>query len=116
MMSPAVTPYQSAYLVNRDWRGFETNGRLRDGVTLAQAQAEVDVVMRDLEREHPTTNKDTIGIVRYEMQRRMEGRRLAPSILLGLVILVLLIACANVAGLMMAKASSRLRERAVKRS
>ena len=110
MMSPAVTPYQLAYLVNRDWRGFEMNGRLRDGVTLAQAQAEVDVVMRDLEREHPRTNKDTIGIVRYEMQRRMEGHRLAPSILLGLVILVLLIACANVAGLMMAKAASRLRE------
>jgi putative ABC transport system permease protein len=110
MMSPVVTPYQTAYLVNRDWRGFEMNGRLRDGVTLAQARAEVDLVMRDLERQHPKTNKDTIGIVRYEMQRRMEGHRLAPSILLGLVILVLLIACANVAGLMMAKATSRLRE------
>jgi len=111
MMTPVLSPDGDGLLVNRSWRSFEMDARLRPGVTLAQAQAEVTVLMRDLERQHPETNKNCVGIVRYEMDRRTENNNsLPPKILLALVALVLLIACANVASLMMARAFSRLRE------
>jgi predicted permease len=111
MMTSVLSPNGDGLLVNRSWRSFEMDGRLRPGVTLARAQAEVTVLMRDLERRHPDTNKNCVGIVRYEMERRTEGSNSpAPTILLALVVLVLLIACANVASLMMARAFSRLRE------
>ena len=111
MMTADLTADGVGLLVNRSWRSFDVLARLREGVTLERAQAEITVLMRDLERQHPDTNKNTVGIIRYEIARRTEGQgSLPPKILLGLVTLVLLIACANVASLMMAKAASRLRE------
>ena len=111
MMTSVLSSDGNGLLVNRTWRAFEMDGRLRPGVTLQQAQAELTVLMRDLERQHPDTNKDCVGIVRYEIERRTQGDgSLPPKILLVLVVLVLLIASANVASLMMARASARLRE------
>jgi predicted permease len=98
-------------LTHRSYRGFSMMGRLRPGVTVKQAQAELDTLMRDLERAYPDTNKDTTAYVRKEMDRRLIGNGvLLPSILMVLVLLVLLIACANVASLLMARATSRMRE------
>jgi macrolide transport system ATP-binding/permease protein len=111
MMSGQVAPGGGDVLTHRDWRGFGVLGRLNPGVSLAQSQAEMNVIMSELEREHPETNKDTVAIVRNEVERRREANGLVwPVILMGLVVLVLLMACANVASLMMAKATSRLRE------
>ena len=111
MMTAAVAPEGSDTLTHRDYRGCNLLGRLKPGVTIAQAQAELNVIMSDLERQYPATNKDTIAIIRNEMSRRLQGGNTTfAGILIGLVVLVLIMACVNVASLMMAKATSRVRE------
>jgi predicted permease len=111
MMTAAVSPEGSDTLTHRTYRGCNLLGRLKPGVTMAQAQAEMDVIMSELEHEYPDSNKDTVAILRKEMSRRLENGAATPGfILMGLVVLVLMMACANVASLMMAKATSRIRE------
>jgi predicted permease len=111
MMTAAVSPEGSDTLTHRSYRGCNLLGRLKRGVTIAQAQAEMDVIMSELEHEYPDSNKDTVAILRKEMSRRLENGAATPGfILMGLVVLVLMMACANVASLMMAKATSRIRE------
>lgn len=111
VMSAQVMPDGADVLKQRSYRGFDIRGRLNPGVTLSQAQAEMDVIMRDLEREHPESNKDTVAYVRNDMNRRLgNGLSGLPLVLIGMVILVLLMACANVSSLLMAKATSRLKE------
>jgi predicted permease len=98
-------------LAQRSYRSFVIYGRLKPGVSVTQAQAEMNIIMSALERQYPGSNKDTVGIVRKEMYRRLEGNVVfLPAILSGLVILVLLMACANVASLLLARATSRLKE------
>jgi predicted permease len=110
-MAAQVTGDGADTLKQRSYRSFEIRGRLNPGVTLAQAQAELNSIMSALELEHPESNKDNVAIIRTEMGRRMElGFTAAPSLLGGLVVLVLLMACANVASLLMARATSRIKE------
>jgi macrolide transport system ATP-binding/permease protein len=113
MMSAQVLADGSDTLKQRSYRAFDIRGRLLPGVNVAQAQAEMNVIMSSLEREHPESNKDNVAIVRTEMGRRMELSDVSvPTILTTLVILVLLMACANVASLLMARATSRIKETA----
>ena len=107
MMTAAVSPEGSDTLTHRSYRGGTLLGRLKPGVTIAQAQAEMNIIMSNLEREYPDSNKDTVAIIRKEMSRRLQnGTATQAGILMGLVVLVLMMACANVASLMMAKATS----------
>jgi predicted permease len=111
MMTPAVSPEGNDNLTHRDYRSCTLLGRLKPGVPIAQAQSELNVIMSSLERDYPATNKDTVAIVRSEMSRRLENGAATPGfILMTLVVLVLMMACANVASLMMAQAASRIRE------
>src|SRR5215472_11415266 len=111
MMTAAVAPEGSDTLTHRSYRGCTLLGRLKPGVTVAQAQAELNLIMSDLEREYPQDNKDTVAIVRNEMSRRLQGgSAMTAGILMGLVVLVLVMACVNVASLMLAKATHRVRE------
>jgi predicted permease len=113
VMTAQVTADGNDILKQRSYRAFDMFGRLHPGVTVAQAQAEMNVIMSGLERAHPESNKDNVAIVRTEMGRRLEtGLVAVPSLLGGLVVLVLLMACANVASLLMARATSRLKETA----
>jgi putative ABC transport system permease protein len=111
MMSAEITADGADILKQRTYRNYAMFGRLNPGVTVAEAQAEMNVIMSELEREHPESNKDSVVIVRTELGRRMEtGLVAVPSLLGALVILVLVMACGNVASLMMARATSRLKE------
>jgi predicted permease len=110
MMAQGLTTDGNDIFTHRGWREFDMLGRLNAGVTVAQAQAEMNGIMRDLEKEYPDTNKDTAAFVRKEMDRRMSQGVLLPAVIMTLVLLVLLIACANVASLLMARATSRMKE------
>jgi ABC-type antimicrobial peptide transport system permease subunit len=110
-MSAQIIANGGDTLTHRDYRSFLIYGRLKPGVSVTQAQAEMNVIMSALERQYPDSNKDTVAIVRKEINRRLEGNFVfLPVILTALVILVLLMACANVASLMLARATSRLKE------
>ena len=89
-------------------------GRLKPGVTLAQAQAEMDVIARRLEQAYPATNKG-VGKKLVPLQQELfgnAGRTLYP--LFGAVAFVLLIACVNVANLLQSRTEVRRKEYALR--
>jgi putative ABC transport system permease protein len=90
--------------------------RLKPGVSLAQAQTEMDVVAHRLEQEYPATNKGvgTKVLPLHEDLYRFAGRFLYP--LFGAVAFVLLIACVNVANLLQFRTETRRKEYALRAS
>jgi putative ABC transport system permease protein len=104
-----IVPGGEQLLHSRHSRSFVIRGRLRPGERISAAQAEADVICANLTRQYPDTNKDTNYIVRKDVDYRTASNGTAlPAVLMGLVLFVLLIACANVASLLMARATARM--------
>jgi putative ABC transport system permease protein len=92
--------------------------RLRPGLSFAQAQIEMDTIGRRLAAQYPVTDPDFAGfgvnVVPLIIQVTGENTRLALTVLLGAVVVVLLVACANVCNLTLARGTARQRELAVR--
>ena len=99
---------------NRSLFWLPVIGRLKPGVMQAQAQAEMDNIARRLEKQYPDSNTG-FGINVVLMHEQMVGKiRPALRVLLGAVVCVLLIACANVASLLLAQGAARQKEIAIR--
>lgn len=94
--------------------GLSSIARLKDGVTISQAQAEMSNIAARIEQQNPVTNEG-LGVSVTSLHKSLTGDyRQALLILLAVVGCVLLVACVNVANLMLARASARQKELALR--
>jgi len=121
MQTQRLDASQSAdFMTDRSSRSMIVLGRLQDGVTLKQARAELDVVASRLSQRYPATNK---GLLLHTWKLGPEGPSSNPAanpivavsaLFLGLAFVVLVLACVNIANMLLVRAAARGREMAVR--
>ena len=111
----SLLPNWEQRLTQRGTGAWQVVGRLKPQVTLQEAQIEMNSIAERLEQAYPNSNKGVgINIVPLHIQLTGRNVRLAIWILLGAVVCLLLIACTNVANLMLARGIAREREMAIR--
>jgi predicted permease len=117
-MLPAIDAAMPGDLLDRRGGGaLDAIGRLKSGASVERASEEAALLARGLQRQYPATNARMDMMVKTEMDARAEefwGPMAMGMMLIGLAVAVLLVACANVAGLLTSRAPARGREIAVR--
>ena len=107
-------PVDSPYSQHRDSTWYSVIGRLKPGVTLQQARADLATVQSDLGRQFPQTDGDLSVSVDPLKEVTIAGSRRSLWLLFGSVTLLLLIACTNIVALLLARAAQRQHEISVR--